>query len=77
MTSIKEKLEALKNKNEQKMVSQKITEDEIAEVIAAWTHIPVTKLMQGEKEKLLNLDEKIKERVVGQDETVRKVMKQF
>ena len=70
---IKEKLEALKNKNEQKMVSQKITEDEIAEVIAAWTHIPVTKLMQGEKEKLLNLDEKIKERVVGQDETVRKV----
>lgn len=70
---IKEKLEALKNKNEQKMVSQKITEDEIAEVIAAWTHIPVTKLMQGEKEKLLNLDEKIKERVVGQDETVREV----
>lgn len=70
---IKEKLEALKNKNEQKMVSQKITEDEIAEVIAAWTHIPVTKLMQGEKEKLLNLDEKIKERVVGQGETVRKV----
>ena len=70
---IKEKLEALKNKNEQKMVSQKITEDEIAEVIAAWTHIPVTKLMQGEKEKLLNLDEKIKERVVGQEETVRKV----
>ena len=66
-------LEAMKNKNEQKMVNQKITEDEIAGVIAAWTHIPISKLVEGEKEKLLNLDKKIEERVIGQDETVKKV----
>ena len=67
------KLEELKNKSDQKLVSQMITEDEIAQVIAAWTHIPVTKLMEGEKEKLLNLDKNIEKRVVGQDETVKKV----
>lgn len=70
---LQEKLDEMKNKSDQKLVSQMITEDEIAQVIAAWTHIPVTKLMEGEKEKLLNLDKNIQSRVVGQDETVKKV----
>ncbi len=50
-----------------------VTEEEIAQVISRWTGIPLSKLMEGEKEKLLRLDEILHERVVGQDEAVRKV----
>ncbi len=48
-------------------------EEEIAAIVAKWTGIPVTKLMEGEREKLLHLDKVIHERVVGQDEAVQKV----
>ena len=50
-----------------------MTEEEIATIVAKWTGIPVAKLMEGEREKLLHLDDVIHQRVVGQDEAVQKV----
>jgi len=55
------------------LLREEVTEDEIAEVVARWTGIPVARLMEGEREKLLRLDEVLHERVVGQDEAVRLV----
>ena len=55
------------------MVRDTVTEEEIAGIVARWTGIPVAKLMEGEREKLLHLDEILHRRVVGQDEAVRKV----
>ena len=52
-----------------------ITEHEVAEVVSKWTNIPLTKLTEGEAEKLLNLEKVLKERVKGQDEAVEKVAK--
>ena len=54
-------------------MSGAVTEDEIAEVVARWTGIPVDRLMQGEREKLLHLDERLHRRIVGQDEAVTAV----
>lgn len=50
-----------------------MTEEEIARIVARWTGIPVSKLMEGEREKLLHLDDTLHERVIGQDEAVEKV----
>ena len=58
---------------EDSMVHDTVTEEEIANIVAKWTGIPVSKLMEGEREKLLHLDEVIHRRVVGQDEAVRLV----
>ncbi|MFE9997009.1 ATP-dependent chaperone ClpB [Streptomyces avermitilis] len=56
-----------------RLLREVVTEDEIAEIVAAWTGIPVTRLQEGEREKLLRLDEILSERVVGQDEAVKLV----
>jgi ATP-dependent Clp protease ATP-binding subunit ClpB len=53
-----------------RLLREEVTEEEIAEIVARWTGIPVTRLMQGEREKLLNLDVILHQRVVGQDEAV-------
>jgi ATP-dependent Clp protease ATP-binding subunit ClpB len=53
------------------LVRNQVTEEEIAEVVSKWTGIPVSKMLQGEKEKLLQMEEAIGRRVVGQDEAVR------
>ena len=50
-----------------------MTEEEIARIVGRWTGIPVTKLMEGEREKLLHMDEVLHRRVIGQDEAVEKV----
>lgn len=55
------------------LVREEVTEAEIAEIVSRWTGIPVTKLMEGEREKLLNLDKTLHRRVIGQDEAVRAV----
>ena len=55
------------------LLKEEVTSDEIAEVVSAWTGIPVSKMMQGEMAKLANLEERIHERVVGQDEAVSAV----
>jgi ATP-dependent Clp protease ATP-binding subunit ClpB len=56
-----------------RLLREEVTEDEIAQVVARWTGIPVARLLEGEREKLLRLDEVLHERVVGQDEAVRLV----
>ena len=56
-----------------RLLREEVTEEEIAEVVARWTGIPVTRLMEGEREKLLRLDEILHERVIGQDEAVQLV----
>ena len=58
---------------ENSMVHDTVTENEIADIVGKWTGIPVSRLMEGEREKLLRLDEIIHRRVVGQDEAVRLV----
>ena len=58
---------------ENSMVHDTVTENEIADIVGKWTGIPVSRLMEGEREKLLRLDEIIHKRVVGQDEAVRLV----
>ena len=55
------------------LLRNKVTEDEIAKIISRWTGIPVTKLMEGEREKILNLSDILHKRVIGQDEAVEKV----
>jgi len=55
------------------LVRTKVTDEEIAEVVSRWTGIPVSKMLEGEKEKLLRMEEAIKRRVVGQDEAVSAV----
>ena len=57
----------------QNLLRDKVTEEEIARIVARWTGIPVAKLMEGEREKLLHLDEILHKRVIGQDEAVQKV----
>ena len=58
---------------DRKMLKEEVDEDDIAEVVANWTRIPVSKLMQGEIEKLLNMEENLRRRVVGQDEAIKAV----
>jgi len=55
------------------LVKEEVSSEEIAEIISKWTHIPVTRLLEGEKEKLLKLEEVLHTRVIGQDEGVRLV----
>lgn len=70
---LEKRLDNLKNSNESKILSDRVTEESIAEVISRWTNIPITKLAQGEKEKVLNLEENMKKRVKGQDEALKLV----
>ncbi len=58
---------------ENTLVNESVTEDDISGIVAKWTGIPVAKLMESERSKLLHLDEQLHERVVGQDEAVQKV----
>ncbi|MDE6781244.1 MAG: ATP-dependent chaperone ClpB [Ruminococcus sp.] len=56
-----------------RLLRDKVTDDEIAKIVCRWTGIPVSKLMEGEKEKLLNMENLLHKRVIGQDEAVTKV----
>ncbi|MGD8614661.1 MAG: ATP-dependent chaperone ClpB [Gammaproteobacteria bacterium] len=58
---------------EMKLLRNKVTDEEIAEVVSKWTGIPVSKMLEGEREKLLRMEQEIEKRVVGQDEAVRAV----
>ena len=55
------------------LLRDKVTEEEIARIVGRWTGIPVSRLMEGEREKLLHLDRTLHQRVIGQDEAVQKV----
>ena len=61
------------DKGESTLVNESVTEDDISGIVARWTGIPVSKLMESERSKILHLDEELHKRVVGQDEAVQKV----
>lgn len=75
LPELEEKLkrEQEKEKGEGKLIKEEVSEEEIAAVVSKWTGIPVTKLAETEREKLLHLDEILKERVIGQDEATQAV----
>ncbi|HHT38253.1 MAG TPA: AAA domain-containing protein [Mollicutes bacterium] len=71
--TLEKELTLLREKDSSKMLSDTVTEDSIASIISKWTNIPVTKLAMGEKEKLLNLENEMKKRVIGQDDALKLV----
>ncbi len=70
---LEQELEDLKKNNTNKLISDTVSEEDIANVISKWTNVPVSKLVEGEKEKLLKLEENMGKRVIGQDEVLKKV----
>lgn len=68
-----EEKEFEKSQGKSTLVRNKVTEDEISKIVAKWTGIPVTKLVEGEREKILHLEQILHESVIGQDEAVKKV----
>ena len=70
---LEKELEDLKSKDKMKLLSDNVTEDDIAAVISKWTNIPLSKLVSSEKDKLLNLENSMKSRVMGQDEALHLV----
>ena len=68
-----EEEQKVNNAHEDSLLRDRVTEDEIARIVERWTGIPVSRLVQGEREKLLNLDKVLHQRVVGQDEAVTAV----
>ena len=62
--------ELAENQGESSLIKEEVTNDDIAEVVAKWTGIPVTKMLQSEREKLLRLEDELHKRVVGQDEAI-------
>jgi len=78
LIELEKKLNEEKNKLEniqkgEQLLKEEVTDEEIAEIVSRWTGIPVTRLMENEREKLLRLDDILHERVVGQDEAVSAV----
>ena len=65
--------EALHAMQGESLIKEEVDEDDIAEIVARWTGIPVTKMMQSERDKLLHLEEELHQRVVGQDEAIQAV----
>jgi ATP-dependent Clp protease ATP-binding subunit ClpB len=68
---VSKELESFQQKG--KMLKEEVDEEDVAEIVSKWTGIPVTKLMEGEREKLIHMEEKLSERVVGQEEAVKAV----
>ena len=68
-----QKLEAQKAANENPLINEEVNPEDIAEVVAKWTGIPVKRMLQSEKEKLLHLEEELHKRVIGQDEAIKAV----
>ena len=71
INSIQEQLKATQQGSA--LIREEVTSDDIAEVVSRWTGIPVAKMMQSEREKLLHLEEELHKRVVGQDEAIKAV----
>ena len=65
--------ERLAERGDRRLLRQVVTEEEIAQIVSRWTGIPVSRLQEGERDKLLRLDDVLHERVIGQDEAVRAV----
>lgn len=67
---LQKELENLRKEDKSAILSDTVTDESIASIVAKWTHIPVSKLVGGEKEKLINLDKNLKKRVKGQDNSI-------
>lgn len=72
MEEARKKLEELQ-KDGKKLIKEEVTPDEIAEIVSKWTGIPVSKMLESEREKLLRLEDELRKRVVGQEEAIRVV----
>ena len=72
-TQIKETEAQLQKTQDDRLLKEEVDEEDIADIISRWTHIPVAKLIQGEREKLLHLEDELHHRVIGQDEAVSAV----
>ena len=70
---IKEHEEKMQNSYENALLKEEVTENEISQIVAKWTGIPVAKLVEGEREKLLKLEDELHKRVIGQDEAITAV----
>ena len=70
---LEHELEDLQKKNTNVLISDTVNEEDIAQIVSKWTNVPVSKLVEGEKEKLLKLEESMKKRVIGQDDALKKV----
>ena len=70
---LKEKEKQLAAREGQRLLKEEVDEEDIAEVVSRWTHIPVSRLMEGEVQKLLHMEERLHSRVVGQDEAITAV----
>ena len=68
-----EELETKKSANENPLINEEVNPEDIAEVVAKWTGIPVKRMLQSEKDKLLHLEEELHKRVIGQDEAIKAV----
>ena len=68
-----EALQAKKGANENPLINEEVNPEDIAEVVSKWTGIPVKRMLQSEKEKLLHLEEELHKRVIGQDEAIKAV----
>ena len=63
----------VENQETPKLVRSKVTEDEVAEIVSKWTHIPVSKMLESEKEKLLQMEDALRKRIIGQSQAVTAV----
>ncbi|MFZ7131578.1 MAG: ATP-dependent chaperone ClpB [Eubacteriales bacterium] len=70
LPQLEKELQSAKNQQGHQLLKEEVTEEEIAEIVSKWTGIPVTRLMEKERDKLLHLDKILHQRVVGQDEAV-------
>ena len=70
---LESELEELQKNNKNVLIRDTVSEEDIAQVISKWTNVPVSKLVEGEKEKLLKLEANMKDRVIGQDNALTKV----
>lgn len=71
--SLEKQQEVLASQSENALIKEEVTYDDIAEVVAKWTGVPVTKMIQSEREKLLKLEDELHKRVVGQEEAIEAV----
>ncbi len=73
LPDLEKRLDSSSKSEERTIINEEVTEDDIASVVSRWTGIPVDKMLEGEREKLLGMEDKIRQRVVGQDEAVKAV----
>jgi len=72
-TKIEEARKAIEEEPGTRLLNEEVTEEDIAQVVSAWTHIPVSKMLEGEKQKLIQMEDRLAQRVIGQREAIEAV----